>query len=326
MGSRCLSWFAFNSMIFAAVWLTPAKGGEPTARDLIALAPVLDSLDKGCQSLDVGGWLGSDEPLAPKMRFRTFYKAPNEFSLLISDTGDGTPLVLCSGKKMLVYDPVGPTVYYSENASFTLELRCTSTRLTFNYSFFIKDGKPHHILVDFRSVMSNFGANAEGSGFGDSVAKRNANEFALIRSYETSPYLILNVDLAAKCPYTAAEFVYDGRTGLRLDRLALDGDPGNESFAFPAKLRVMRELPIKDLTVDDDVAANLDLTSVIAQATIVRAVLNRVGSPGRNEIPGLVGVDWDHVRENDRKYAKALRDLLSPSLRPDPARRVSRKP
>ena len=27
----------------------------------------------------------------------------------------------------------------------------------------------------------------------------------------------------------------------------------------------MRELPIKDLTVDDDVAANLDLTSVIGR-------------------------------------------------------------
>ena len=146
--------------------------------------------------------------------------------------------MFCSGKKMFVYDVVSPTtVSYSENASFTLELTCTSTSLTFNSNFFIKDGKPHHILVDFRSVMSNLGANAEGSGFGDRVAKRNAGEFALIRSYETRSSLILNVDLAAKCPYTSAEFVCDGRTGLRLDRLALDGGPGNEPFALPAKLR-----------------------------------------------------------------------------------------
>jgi hypothetical protein len=155
---------------------------------------------------------------------------------------------------------------------------------------------------------------------------RSAGEFGLIRSYENRPYLILNVDLAAKCPYTAAEFVYDGKTNLRLDRLALDGDPGNEPFAFPAKLRVMRGLPIKDMTVGEGVAANLDLPSVIARATIVRAVVNRVGSPGRVEIPGLAGVDWDHVRENDRKYAKALRDLVPPYVRPAPARRVSRKP
>ena len=52
----------------------------------------------------------------------------------------------------------------------------------------------------------------------------------------------------------------------------------------------MRELPIKDLTVGEDVAANIDLTSVIAQATIVRAIVNRVRSPGRIEIPGLVGL------------------------------------
>ena len=46
MGSRRLTWFAFNSMVLATAWLTPAKGGEPTARDLIALAPVLDSLER----------------------------------------------------------------------------------------------------------------------------------------------------------------------------------------------------------------------------------------------------------------------------------------
>ena len=47
------------------------------------------------------------------------YRAPNQSSMLICDAVDGTPLAFCSGRKMLVYDPVGPTVYYSEAAGFS---------------------------------------------------------------------------------------------------------------------------------------------------------------------------------------------------------------
>jgi hypothetical protein len=50
--------------------LAPARAGEPTARELIALAPRLDSSDRDCRSLDIGGWVGTDQALAPKIRFR----------------------------------------------------------------------------------------------------------------------------------------------------------------------------------------------------------------------------------------------------------------
>jgi hypothetical protein len=73
---------------------------------------------------DVGGWSGGNEALAPKLRFHALYRAPNQCSLLISAAADGMPLTFCTGRKMFVCDLVGPTVYDSEEAGFTLGMTC----------------------------------------------------------------------------------------------------------------------------------------------------------------------------------------------------------
>jgi hypothetical protein len=59
----------------------------------------------------------------------------------------------------------------------------------------------------------------------------------------------------------------------------------------------------------------VNLNMVLDRACLVRAVVNKAGPPGPTKIPGLTGVDWDRVRENDKKFAKALKGLVPPSLR-----------
>ena len=51
MISTRLSTFLFI-VLAVALPLATARAGEPAARELIALAPVLDRADVGCQSLD----------------------------------------------------------------------------------------------------------------------------------------------------------------------------------------------------------------------------------------------------------------------------------
>ncbi len=162
MGTRRLSRFPIAGATLVAALVATARAGEPSARELIALAPVIDSSDAGCRSLDVGGYLGGEKGTGPRLRFRALYQAPNQSSMLICDAVDGTPLAFCSGRKMLVYDPVGPTVYYSETAGFTLELTRTNTAFQFSYNFSLVTGSPHRILADFRSVI--IGVRRAGPG------------------------------------------------------------------------------------------------------------------------------------------------------------------
>jgi hypothetical protein len=318
MGSRRLSRLSLTGVALTAALLATARAGEPTARELIALAPVLDSSDGRCHSLEIGGWYGSDETLAPKLRFRATYRAPNQFSLLIANAEDGTPLAFGAGRKMFLYDPVAPTVYYSEDACSSLEMACTETELKFRYDVLLKrDGKPDCIRVDFRAVMSNHGGAGEGRGFEDRVVKRNSSKYRLLRCFEDKPYLALEVDLTKDSPYTAASFIYDGRTYLCLDRIILNGAPRDEPFTFPSRRRLSRGLPFKDVTGDKEWAASPNSAAVIARALIVRSVLDTAGPPELIHIPGLTGVDWNRVKENDRKFGKVLRDLVPPSVRAD---------
>jgi len=313
MGSRCLSRSLLAAAALAAALLTPARAGEPSARELIALAPVLDSSDRACRSLDVGGYYGDDNDPGPRLRFRALYRAPHHFSLLLTDAADGTPLAFCSDRKMLVYDPVGPTLYYSENASFTLEMACTDGEIKVNWLCLLKSSRPHHIRVDLRSMLPGLpseGQAADDGAFEDRVVKRNTRQFELIRNYEKKAYLTLDVNLAKECPYTAVTFVQGGTSFFRLDALALNGALGDEWFAFPAKERLARELPLKDVTAVEDLAAIHSTAAAVGRACMVRWVFNKPGPPGPRDIPGLQGVDWDRVKRDDKKYANALRHLV----------------
>ncbi len=142
----------------------------------------------------------------------------------------------------------------------------------------------------------------------------------MIRTFENNPSLTVDVDLTKECPYTSAAFISDGVTYLCLDRLAKNGALGDEPFAFPTKDQLTRRFPVKDVTAVTDSGVSSDMNMVIGRAAVVRSVVNKARPSGPINIPGLSGVDWDRVKENDRKFAKALRDLIPPSVQADPTR------
>src|SRR5260370_42492361 len=94
-----------------------------------------------------------NKALRQRLRFRALYRAPNRFALLVSDPADGTPLVFCSDRKMFLYDPVSPTLFYSENASFSLRLLSTKGNLSFSYTYLLYSSRNHDISLDLRSVV-----------------------------------------------------------------------------------------------------------------------------------------------------------------------------
>ena len=129
MASRCLLRFLIAGTAFVATLLHTARAGEPSVRELIALAPVLDSADRGCRSLDIGGWLGGDKALAPKLRFRALFRAPNQFSLLINGRASlcGLGSSRTTGRSLSVFTPgLSPTVTLDAD-------HCNLLRLAYNF-------------------------------------------------------------------------------------------------------------------------------------------------------------------------------------------------
>jgi len=317
VSSKRVFWFAAAGAFLTAALVAPTRAAEPTVRALIDLAPVLDSSAAGCRSLDVGGWwyLG-ERVLASKVRFRALYRAPNEFSWLVSDPADGTPLAFCAGRKMLIYDPVGPTVYYSEGAACILEMGCTRSDFKFDLRYFpAPRGERHRILVDLHSVLLVGSEPAPEAGIPvDAVARRGPSKFELDRKFPwTGHSQSFEVDLERQCPYTAATFREYGVTYLRLDTLILNDALADENFSFPAKWQLKLAVPLEDITADEGRAANLVRSDSLGRAAAVRAAITRAG-PGPTKIPGLT-LDWGVVRKNDTRYAKALRDLVPAKIR-----------
>lgn len=315
MRSRYQSQLGLAGVILSTMVLASTRAGEPSAQELVALAPVLDSSDGGCRSLSLRGWAGGDGKTEPNLRFQAIYQAPNRFSLLIDDVVDGTPLVFCSGTKMFVYDPLTPTVYYSEDASFTLEMLQTSREFRFNLVYLMGGRKPHRIFVDFRSILSFMGHGIRNGPADDRVATHGINRYELIRNFQGRSRLTLNVDPTKNCPYTAADFTENGVSYLRFDRLSLNGSPGKEPFVFPAKERLTQRFPVKVVTGQEDFVAGSKLSEILGRAIAVRAFVNRDVPPASIKVPDIPGVDWDRVRQNDKKLAKALRELVPPSVR-----------
>ena len=244
-------------------------------------------------------------------------QAPNQFSMLVSDPTDGTPIAFCSGRKVFIYDPVGPTVYYSEDAVFTINLTCTRTEFKFDFRYWtVPNGVRHRIFLDFPSVLlMGSEPSAEGAAVLNAVATRGPNEFELIRTFPgTRHSQTFQVDLIRECPYAAAAFSYDGVTPLCFDRLILNHTLGDGNFSFPTKRRLRGAVPVKDITADPERAKEVNWDYVFRRAAVVRGAINRAGPPGAPEIPGLA-LDWDRVRKNDKRYAKALRDLVPATLR-----------
>ena len=97
-----------------------AMAGEPSAKDLIKLAPVITSKDRAYESIAISGSMKGD---GIHLRFRAIYQAPDRHALLLTDGSDGTPLVFVAERQMLIYDPVHPAVLRFKNAKSQLTLR-----------------------------------------------------------------------------------------------------------------------------------------------------------------------------------------------------------
>ena len=319
-GNRSLILLAYATLTAAVA--SSGVAGEPSARELVALAPVIRSSDKNCKSIDISGFMNKEG--ITDLKFRAVYRAPDRFALLLYDGLDGTPLLYCSDRNMFVYDPVGPSFLYSGYAGFQIDLLATVETFVFSIDGSVVRSKSSSISIDLQSILWGPGQNGlalmdqavKDGVVRDEVVKRNEGSYKLVRHEEEGSTIRIDVRLNANPPYTAIDFAEGGapKPFLGIDKLAINGALKDEMFAFPEKDRLARTMTVRDVA-GDGVLKSLGALALVTRAAVVRTAVNHPESRARIKHPELLGVDWERVKQNDKRFSKILKTLVPQGLR-----------
>jgi hypothetical protein len=301
----------------------PVIASEPTADDLIKLAPVLDSSDPKCRSIEFSGCMkGGDGVL---LKFRSTYLAPGQHALFFSDGFDDTPILLVADRKIMFYDPVIPAILLSDNISLITSVKAEGEKLKLDWDFQKSKAKTERIKtdllrVDLKSILD-----------GDTdreVIKTGENNYRLILAKQAKEpcWVEATFDITKPSPCTSIRMIEreSHEAVFCFDRIILNGNVGGEEFRFPAKDRLPEHLKVKDWP-GDGFLANLGGLAMVTRACYARAGANHPSVRKSIKLPGLWGIHWDQIKANDAKYSAVLKRLI-PSADPKPTTALDPRP
>jgi hypothetical protein len=238
-----------------------------------------------------------------RLTFRAIYRAPDKYALFVNDGLDGTPLLFASDRKMFIYDPVQPTVVYTTDTGIDLSMRQEGDTLIFRCG--TTKNKASNVLLDVKSFFS-------GPGKNDKIVKVGDRKYRLTRTTERGNFWVASIDLEESCLFTKIELIEQGCTEsfLCINKICINGIIKDDQFAFPKKERLAERISVIDLP-DDGLQKHLNAMTLM-RASYARAAAAQPGLREAIKPPVFSGIDWDRVKENDKKISQVLRDILAP--------------
>lgn len=307
---------------------------DPSARELIAMAPVIASVDGKYRSIEVRGRIRKAGIAV--LKFRALYRAPDRHAVLLCDGEDDTPLLFCADRKMFVYDPAEAVVQYAENVFSYLAIWCPDDNLRYFFGYYVGQDDPSRLLLDIKSIYS-------GSSMDEEVVRVGEGKYRLVSGEGPRGYLVSLIDRSREQPFTGLMVTLPGddEPMLCVDTIVVDGELGDEEFAFPGKERLAEGIDVRAWP-DDGGEEVVNAAGSVLRACYIRLAALRPelreagprrpgepqvsirargpGAPGPEQLPDLTKIDWEKVRANDRKYSKALKAAIPPGFRsPAPA-------
>lgn len=295
----------------------PLVAREPTAAELIALAPVIRSSDEKVRSIEVAGYSRADGKIL--VTFRALYRAPDRFAMIVRDGQDGTPISIHVDKKVMVYDPVRPELLIRSHARGYRILRSVDGKYedSWGSSWGSSNSvpQPSRIEIDLKSVFTDL--SVDDAPLEETVTKEAEGVYVLTRR-DDKVYKRLRVDRRGATPVVTYEKASSpgGPPTSGIDRMVVNGVLNDSEFAFPSLHALAGMLDIRE--VEDGFFSEGDLMNTMARTYYVRQKLHE--PPAQRGVigPMLAGVRWSRVEENDERLAEQIRTLVPP----DPIRRV----
>ena len=286
---------------------TPATAGEPSARDLIARAPVIRSSDEEIRSIEIAGYERADGKIL--RTFRALYRAPDRFAFVTRAGYDGTPLSFAAERKMLVYDPVRPEVLVFHDVGNYRTIAAEGGKFEYTWGCKFTGDRPGDITLDLKSLFTAPASAKGGSSWEESVVKTGENRYVLTVKQDKF-YRRSRVDLNRPEPFATFEIANspDGPPRFCVDKIVVNGELKDEEFAFPSTGRLAGTLKVRE--IKDGLFAQANGSAVLMRAYHDRQTIHE--PPGRGEIitPFLTGIRRGRIEEHDRLYAKQIRELI----------------
>jgi hypothetical protein len=295
-------------LIAGALSFVSLAGGleaDPTAEQLISLAPVIRSSDAAVRSIRVTGC--AEQEGGVNVRFYALYQAPGRYMSCFLDGTDDTPIFFHSGGKMLIYNSIDNYIAYTDFSYIELSVAQSDEDLHFQLGLTKTNEKDSGGLfsVDLRSLYGAPARDGEATRIG-------AKEYSLKRATKRGSLMIASLDLTRSRPFHQFEVYSTSKRKPSLS-ITIDEDAEVPWVAMPPKELLGKRIGIKDWSKDrlPENAATL--------AYIVRACNGRLAIRDknlRNDFESRYGVhvDWKKVEMQDRRISQALREELKPAI------------
>jgi hypothetical protein len=295
----------------------PVAKRAVTAEDLIAIAPVIDSADPKCQSIEVRGRMRSQGEV--NLRFRAVYRAPDHFAFLFSDGGDGAPLMFVADGQGVLYDPIEPTLRRIPHGAYALiRLERKGERANFSFGLGLhskEDADPEEIpriLLDFRSILALAAENQR-------LIDTGGETYRLIiqRHKESVDHYEFDKKLQPSLQKYVAFLKDELEPFLTLDSIRLNVALRDEEFRLPDLSRLAGKIAVRDFPTDG-VLSGVKTIGEICRTAYVRVAAHNPKARRIVPFPRLVGIRWDEIRQHDLVCAPALRELFASQVPKNP--------
>ena len=173
------------------------EADEPTLADLMKLAPLIETSDEACRSLMIRG---EHNAKFLRLSFLVRYKAPDKFALWIADAEYGTPLVMQSDRRALMYDAIGGRLIELVDVNCQFAIKCEDDKLRLRERI-SGLGERSSISLDLRSFYNNFAAETRMN------SERNG-AFRLTRNLTGGRRVVALVDPSRRCAFKEFEFFW----------------------------------------------------------------------------------------------------------------------
>ncbi len=307
-------------LLYGCLWATagptPVVAAEDlSAQQLIELAPVITETNPQYRSIEISGSfrLARDAD----MGFRLLYRAPNRYVLACFSSHDGVPFMYISQKKLLIYEPVtptvtlhktGPVVFHFSGEGKGLTFACGSLENDAQEAEPAKDGDPHQrVLLDLKSLFG-------GEFVSSDAVKLSNGRYRLTQTSQKGNRLVAVIDPTKPCPYSRAwlEMAQAGNTSLVLDSIQVNHEIDDASLAFPdlAPLAQALQAPIfQDLSDKKGMELVIGMTQMY-RGGLARLAIHHESMRDIRRYPFMAGIDWQRTKQNDVHISAILQKAI----------------